>query len=216
MRALRGLYAITPDRPFCRLPLATQVEQAIAGGARLIQYREKGGDTTKRRNEASAVLAVCRTAAVPLIINDDLELTAAIDADGIHLGREDADPQEARRRLGPTAIIGISCYDSFERARWAQDIGADYAAFGRFFPSTTKPDAVQATPHLLRRARRELTLPLVAIGGITPENGRSLVLTGADMLAVIDGVFGQPDIRSAALAFNRLFATEVAPDDAIP
>jgi len=216
MTRLRGLYAVTPEHPVPTCPLLRQVEQAIAGGARVIQYRDKGEDAGKRRDEAAALLAVCRAAGVPLIVNDDLELAQAVGADGIHLGRGDADPQEARRRLGPNALIGISCYDRFERARWAQDMGADYAAFGRFFPSSTKPGAVQATPHLLRRARRELTLPLVAIGGITPENGGSLILAGADMLAVVVGVFGQPDIRGAALAFTRLFPMEVAFDDPIP
>jgi thiamine-phosphate pyrophosphorylase len=150
-------------------------------------------------------LAVCHSAGVPLIVNDDLELAARIGADGVHLGKDDANPREARRRLGPRAIIGVSCYDRLEDALRAQKVGADYAAFGRFFPSSTKPLAVQATPALLSRARERLTLPLVAIGGVTPENGRSLISAGADMLAVVDGVFGQPDIHAAAAAFNNLF-----------
>jgi thiamine-phosphate pyrophosphorylase len=118
---------------------------------------------------------------VPLIVNDDLELAQRIGADGVHLGREDADPRDARERLGANAIVGVSCYDQLERAHWAQEVGADYAAFGRFFPSATKPQAVPASLDLLRRARRELALPPVAIGGITPENGRSLIAAGADM-----------------------------------
>ncbi|MEA3275408.1 MAG: thiamine phosphate synthase [Pseudomonadota bacterium] len=205
MNRPRGLYAITPAEPVCGPSLAIRVEQAIRGGARMIQYREKSGSPEKRLREATELLAVCSAAGVPLIVNDDLDLAAQLGAAGVHLGRDDADPVTARRHLGPSAIIGISCYDRYERAQWAQEAGADYAAFGRFFPSTTKPTAVQASPELLRRARRELTLPLVAIGGITPENGRSLIEAGADMLAVVDAVFGQPDIRAAAESFTRLF-----------
>lgn len=190
---------------FCDTLLATQVEQAIAGGARLIQYRNKGGDAAARLRTARSLLAVCRAAAVPLIINDDLDLAARIGADGVHLGQDDPDPREARSRLGPGAIIGVSCYDQLQRALHAQAIGADYVAFGRFFPSATKPLAVPATPELLRRARRHLAIPLVAIGGITPESGRLLIAAGADMLAAVDAVFGQSDIRAAAAAFDPLF-----------
>jgi thiamine-phosphate pyrophosphorylase len=206
MSRLSGLYVITPETPATTPSLAAQVEQAIAGGARIVQYRDKSDDPGKRLRDANALLAVCRAAAVPLIVNDDLDLAARIGAAGLHLGADDADPQEARRALGPRAIIGISCYDRLERAVHAQKIGADYAAFGRFFPSSTKPHAVQATPDLLRCAGERLALPLVAIGGITPENGRSLISAGADMLAVVDAVFGQPDIRAAATAFTRLFS----------
>ncbi len=216
MIRLRGLYAITPAHPRAASPLPAQVEEAIVGGARLVQYRNKGRDGAARLADARGLLAVCRKHGIPLIINDDLELAAAVGADGVHLGRDDPEPREARGRLGPDAIIGVSCYDELERAREAQHAGADYAAFGRFFASATKPRAVPAAPDLLRRARRELSLPLVAIGGITPENGGPLIAAGADMLAVVEGVFGQPDIRAAALAYNRLFPTEVSPDDPIP
>jgi thiamine-phosphate pyrophosphorylase len=182
------------------------VGQAIAGGARLIQYRNKAGDPDRRRRDALALLEVCRSAGVPLIINDDLDLAERIGADGVHLGRDDPDPREARRRLGPDAIIGLSCYNQLDRAAQAQEIGADYAAFGRFFPSSTKPLAVRATLDLLRRARGDLSISLVAIGGITPENGRPLISAGADMLAAVESVFTQPDIRAAAAAFTKLFS----------
>jgi len=205
MSRLRGLYAITPEIPQVTPPLATQVELAIAGGARLVQYRDKSGDADKRRREAQALLSVCRAAGVPLIINDDLELAQKIGADGVHLGKDDVDTADARARLGPRAIIGVSCYDRLERAVDGRGLGADYAAFGRFFPSTTKPLAVQADPELLRRASNRLNMPLVAIGGITPENGGILISAGADMLAVVEAVFGRPDIRRAAAAFARLF-----------
>jgi len=208
MRLLRGLYAITPDQPAHQRPLADLVAETLAGGARIIQYRNKGADRNRRHAEATAVLKLCRQAGALLIVNDDLELAVSIAADGIHLGRGDADPRQVRARLGADAIVGISCYNLFARAREAQDIGANYAAFGRFFPSGTKPDAVPASPELLRRARRELRLPLVAIGGITPENGGPLIGAGADMLAVVNGVFAAADVRAAAQAFTELFAKE--------
>lgn len=205
MSRLRGLYAITPERSQTSRLLEKQVAQAIAGGARMIQYRNKGRDRERRLRDARALLALCRANAIPLIINDDLDLADQIRADGVHLGEGDADPLEARKRLGPRAIIGVSCYDQLARAAHAQNIGADYAAFGRFFPSATKPHAAQARPDLLRLAREHLSIPLVAIGGITPENGNPLISAGADMLAVVDAVFGKPDIRAAASAFNALF-----------
>jgi thiamine-phosphate pyrophosphorylase len=138
-----------------------------------------------------------------------------VEADGVHLGRDDSALRRARRLLGPSAIIGVSCYDRLGRARAAQSAGADYLAFGRFFPSRSKPQAVPAGLELLRAARRELYLPLVAIGGITPENGRALVCAGADMLAVIHGVFGQEQPARAAGAFDRCFHPEDT-DDPIP
>lgn len=205
MSRLYGLYAVTPEVARTPVPLAEQVAQAIAGGARLIQYRNKTGTSAERLRIARSLLAVCRTAGVPLIINDDLALAARIGADGVHLGRDDPDPREARKRLGPGAIIGVSCYDRLQRARQAQAIGADYAAFGRFFPSATKPRAVQVTPELLRRARGQLGIPLVAIGGITPENAHLPIAAGADLVAAVDGVFGHSDIRAAAAAFAALF-----------
>jgi thiamine-phosphate pyrophosphorylase len=110
---------------------------------------------------------------VPLIVNDDPRLAAEVEADGVHLGRDDRGLRPARKLLGPSAIIGVSCYDRLERARVAQAEGADYLAFGRFFPSHSKPGAVPAGIELLRAAHREFYLPLVAIGGITPENGRA-------------------------------------------
>lgn len=205
---LTGLYAITPHPSRCTQPLIPAVEQAIAGGTRVVQYRHKGSGPSGGRGRAEALLQVCRRHRIPLIINDDLELAAAIGADGVHLGRDDADPVAARRRLGADALIGISCYDSLDNARRAQALGADYAAFGRFFPSRSKPQAVQADPALLHRARAELDLPLVAIGGITPENGAALIAAGAHMLAAIDAVFSRPDIRAAASALANLFTME--------
>ncbi len=145
---------------------------------------------------------------IPLIVNDDVELAAAVGAAGVHLGRDDAALQAARTRLGAEAIIGISCYNDLQRARQAAQAGADYVAFGRFYPSHSKPQAVLAEPALLSQATTELALPVVAIGGITPANGRALLAAGASMLAAIHGVFGQPDITAAARRYADLFMEE--------
>ena len=205
---LRGLYAIADTGLAAALSLDLQVAAAIQGGARVIQYRDKGEDQGRRMREAESLLSICRAHRVPLIVNDDLALAAAVGADGIHLGRDDVPLPLARERLGASAIIGVSCYNQLERARRAESDGADYVAFGRFFPSLTKPDAVAADADLLRMARARIRLPLVAIGGITPDNGSLLVRAGADMLAVIHGVFGQTDITTAAQRFSRLFESE--------
>lgn len=201
---MRGLYAIT-DSALRNDDLQRQVARAIAGGARVIQYRDKGTDDSRREREAREILALCRAQHVPLLINDDLELAHRIHADGVHIGQTDAALSDARRLLGEQAIIGVSCYNRIERARAARAGGADYVAFGRFFNSDSKPDAVAADPGLLRQARAELDCPLVAIGGITAQNGRLLIDAGADMLAIIRGVFAADDVTAAASAITQLF-----------
>lgn len=185
------------------------VSAALKGGAVAVQYRRKGGAAAARRQDVDALLACCRPRGVPVIVNDDLELAAASASAGVHLGRDDATCAEARARLGPGAVIGVSCYNRPDLAVAARAAGADYVAFGRFFPSRTKPAAVGADAALLRRARPLVDCPVVAIGGITAENGAPLVAAGADLLAVIDGVFGAPDIRAAAAAFGALFPRSV-------
>jgi thiamine-phosphate pyrophosphorylase len=204
---LRGLYAITPEHS--ALPLTDQVEQALQGGARLIQYRDKSGDAPRRCAEAQALIQLCRRHGVPLVINDDLELAAAVGADGVHLGRDDPSLAAARERLGSGALIGVSCYNELRNAERAWALGADYLAFGRFFPSASKPGAVPASLDLLRQARTRFPLPLVAIGGIRPENGGPLLAAGADMLAAIEAVFGTGEVRGACQAFADLFATAI-------
>jgi thiamine-phosphate pyrophosphorylase len=201
----RGLYAITDSERIPRGNLTARVAQAIDGGAVLIQYREKFLSREERGREAQALVMLCRERGIPLIINDDIELAAASAAAGVHLGQNDAPVGQARRRLGPQAIIGVSCYNQLERARAAASMGASYVAFGRFFPSRTKPGTVSAQPALLAQSRKEIDLPIAAIGGITPENGAELIDAGADLLAVIHGVFGQPDIKAAAQAYAALF-----------
>jgi thiamine-phosphate pyrophosphorylase len=200
-----GLYAITDDALIPPGQLTECVTQAIAGGATVIQYRNKQALDGERRYAAAALAVLCRQHTIPLIINDDAELAAAVGAAGVHLGKTDATIRQARELLGSRAIIGVSCYNNLERAVAAAQAGADYVAFGRFFPSRSKPDAQQAETSLLSRARQCLDVPIVAIGGITPGNGRSLLAAGANLLAAIHGVFGQPDIRAAAAQYAELF-----------
>ena len=188
----RGLYAIADA--VCD---ERAVSEAIAGGAVVVQYRAKSKPSDERRRQALVLGRICHRHAVPFIVNDDPELARTVGADGVHLGRSDAPYAVARGVLGPTAIIGVSCYDDLDRASEATAAGADYVAFGSFYPSASKPDAVRAEPALLGRARRRLFIPLVAIGGITPENGGRLIGAGADLLAVIRGVFGSCDRREA-------------------
>ena len=204
-RIKRGLYAITDTALLADSVLVERVGQAIRGGATVIQYRDKQLPDESRRHQADALAALCSSHGVPLIINDDVALAAAVGAAGVHLGENDADLQAARRLLGTDAIIGVSCYNRLELALQAAASGADYVAFGRFFPSSTKPGAVQALPALLTEARQVLDIPVVAIGGITPENGRALVSAGAGLLAVIHGIFGQQDIEAAARRYSALF-----------
>lgn len=201
---INGLYVITPQTADTAALLA-KVRLALQGGARVVQYRDKSGDVALRFEQASELLTLCREFGVPLIINDDLRLADLTGADGLHIGRDDGSLGEARVILGPRRIIGVSCYNDLQLARAAQDGGADYAAFGSFFASPTKPEAVPAPLDLLRAAKHELTLPLVAIGGITDANGAALIEAGADALAVISAVFDAPDIRAAALKFDLLF-----------
>lgn len=210
-----GLYAITESRLTPPGMMIEEVSLAIDGGAVVIQYREKHLSREERGREARALARLCHERDIPLIINDDIELAAACGAAGVHLGQDDAPVSRARRRLGQRAIIGVSCYNQMERARIAAGTDASYVAFGRFFPSNTKPEAVHALPALLTQARREIKLPIVAIGGITPENGAELVHAGADLLAVIHGVFGQPDISAAAQAYAALFNARDGPDSLI-
>jgi thiamine-phosphate pyrophosphorylase len=202
---ITGLYAIADSAYLHDDAFVPAVRAALDGGARIIQYRDKKSGATQREAIAHALNAACRAHGVPLFINDDVRLAGVVGAAGVHLGRNDPDIDAARAALGPTVLIGVSCYNELARARAAQDAGADYVAFGRFFPSHTKPQALPATPELLRTARTELKIPIVAIGGITPENGALLIKAGADALAVIEGVFNQPDIRAAAERYARLF-----------
>jgi len=202
---LKGLYIITDDS-LSGASLLDHVQQALVGGARLVQYRNKGDSDVVREHTARAILELCREQRVPLLINDDVKLARKIGADGVHLGQSDTRLVEARQQLGAGAIIGVTCHASLELAKQAQENGASYVAFGRFFPSKTKPDAPAANPSLLIDAKQQLSVPICAIGGITPDNASLLIENGADLIAVIHGVFGQADIESAAKCYKKVFA----------
>lgn len=201
--AIKGLYAITPDLSDTD-ELLRQVRLVLQGGAQLLQYRNKAASTELRAVQALALHALTRQFSVPLIINDDVRLAAAVDAEGVHLGATDGAIAAARAVLGQAKLIGVSCYNRKTLAQEAVRAGADYVAFGAFFPSGVKPDAVRADPELLAWARRELDVPLVAIGGITSGNAAALLQAGADALAVISAVFDAADIQFAAREFSTL------------
>ena len=203
-RGISGLYAVTPDSNDTPALLA-KVEAALAGGARLLQYRNKTASPALRLLQGRALLALCWEYQVPLIINDHLDLALALDAHGLHLGADDGQLSEARARLGSGKLLGASCYRSVETAMDAQQSGADYVAFGGFFPSTVKPSTTRAPLSLLQDAKQRLSVPVVAIGGITIENAPQLVAAGANGVAVISALFSAPDIRAAARGFSALF-----------
>lgn len=198
----RGLYLITPDEPDTGRLLARA--DAVLDHAALLQYRNKSASAELRRGQAEALLGLCAARGVRLIVNDDLALAQAIGANGVHLGEDDGDARAARAALGPDALIGVSCYDDSDRARAAAATGASYVAFGAFFPSSTKPNARRAAFELLGDSAG-FGLPRVAIGGITPDNARSVVAAGADLIAVISGVFDAPDPPAAARAYRACF-----------
>ncbi len=202
----RGLYGITPQALLADdRRLLEAVDAALEGGMAWLQYRAKNLPNEQRLRQARALRRLCHEHDAQLIVNDDVDLAIAAGADGVHLGREDGAIAEARRRLGADALIGASCYDRLELARQALDQGADHVAFGRFFPSSTKPHAVQAPVDLLAQARRELDCPICAIGGITADNGAQLIEAGADLLAVVEGLFSAEDIGQRARQFTRLW-----------
>jgi len=198
---LRGLYAITPDGVDGE-QLVEKVRQALEGGIVLLQYRRKTVSSKNRFLEASKLMQFARARAVPFIVNDDVELALALDADGVHVGRDDAGVALARKRL-PGKIVGASCYDSASLAGSAVRAGADYVAFGSVFASPTKPAAVRAPLSLFRN---DFGIPLCAIGGITLDNAPQVIEAGAELLAVISDLFDAPDIRSRAREYGRLFS----------
>jgi thiamine-phosphate pyrophosphorylase len=201
---IAGLYAITPE---CAdtTDLLRLARQALSGGARVLQYRNKSGDVALRLTQAVALRELTREFGATFIVNDDVQLAAKVDAEGVHLGAADGELETARAMLGKHKIIGVSCYNRVFLARQAVAEGADYVAFGAFFPSAVKPDAAVAEVGLLREARAEFTVPLVAIGGITALNAAPLLDAGADALAVISAVFDAADIQMSAQDFSRLF-----------
>ncbi len=201
----RGLYAITAPELTPGEQLVPACEAALAGGAVLLQYRDKEATETERLSRGRALRALCERYGARLIINDDARLAHAVDAHGVHLGQQDDDPDQARTLLGPDAILGMSCHGDPELACAAARRGMDYVALGRFFPSRTKPEAPPASLATLRALRGELELPIVAIGGVNPDNAPELIRAGADLVAVIHDLFSAPDIEARARQFRACF-----------
>ncbi|NIO41237.1 MAG: thiamine phosphate synthase [Burkholderiales bacterium] len=200
-----GVYAITPEIEDTS-ELVKRGTAALVGGIRIIQYRNKTGSASLRREQCLALLERLRGVGGTLIVNDDINLAFDVQADGVHLGKDDESFADARHKLGDNKIIGVSCYNDFARARALQAAGADYIAFGSFFPSVTKPTAVGASIDLLVRAKAELKVPVVAIGGINKENAGDLINAGADAIAVLSALFLVDDVEQEAEFFSSLFA----------
>ncbi|MBE0623625.1 MAG: thiamine phosphate synthase [Burkholderiales bacterium] len=201
---LAGLYAVTPDEPGTDI-LVRKVGLALRGGASVVQYRNKAAAPELQLEQGRALAALCRAASAAFIVNDDVALALELGADGAHLGADDGDLVEARRRLGPDKLLGASCYGRIELARAAADSGADYLAFGSVFSSVTKPGAVRAPLSIFAEARRSIALPLVAIGGISLQNAPQVFAAGADAVAVISALFDAEDIAGRAAGFTRLY-----------
>ncbi|MGB8516738.1 MAG: thiamine phosphate synthase [Gallionella sp.] len=200
---IKGLYAITPDE-LDTAALLRKARPTLQGGARILQYRNKLADAKLRLIQAAKLRELTSEFGTIFIVNDDVQLAQQVDANGVHLGGEDGSVAAARKLLGVNKLIGVSCYNRLELARQAAKDGADYVAFGAFFASSVKPEAVVASVELLQQARREIALPIVAIGGITLENGARLLAAGADALAVISAVFSAHDIEQTARQFSEL------------
>ena len=202
---IKGLYAITPDLSDIS-KLLRDVRLALQGGAQVLQYRNKTAAAALQTQHALALRELTREFGTTFIVNDDAQLAARVDADGVHLGGEDGSVAAARALLGKDKLIGVSCYNRTSLAHEAVRQGADYVAFGAFFSSSVKPEAVQADVQLLKTARSELNVPIVAIGGITQQNGAALIAAGADALAVITALWNAPDIEASAQEFSTLFS----------
>jgi thiamine-phosphate pyrophosphorylase len=201
---INGLYVVTPDIADTQL-LCRLVASAIEGGASIVQYRNKQASHLLQTQQARALLPICRQHQVPLIINDSIKICLTLDADGVHLGADDGNLGAARARLGAGKILGASCYNQFALAQAAQQAGCDYVAFGACFASSTKPDAAAASLDLFERAQQALTIPSVAIGGITLKNGALAIKSGAAAIAVINAIFSAEDVKSTAQQFTQLF-----------
>lgn len=199
----RGLYLLTPDEADTDRLLA-RTRPLLEAGVAMLQYRNKQANAILRAAQAKALAAACRESRTPFIVNDDWRLALEVDADGAHLGEDDGELRQARQALGPNRLLGASCYNRLDLAARAAHAGADYLAFGAFFPSGTKPLARRAEPGLLAETGR-FGLPRVAIGGITPDNAGSLIAAGAELLAVIGAVFDADEPVAVVRAFNHRF-----------
>jgi thiamine-phosphate pyrophosphorylase len=202
--SMHGLYVIVDTQAMAGRPFDKTVEQVLLGGARILQYRDKTSENARRLDQARILSTLCHRYAATLFINDDPELAVAVDAQGVHLGRQDT-PVAHVRAAFPQLLVGASCYNSLERARRNVADGAAYVAFGSFFPSPTKPQAIRAEADLLTRARQEFDVPLVAIGGIMADNARGLIESGADAVAVISAVLKADDPQRASREIADMF-----------
>ncbi|SEF40362.1 thiamine phosphate synthase [Nitrosomonas ureae] len=202
---IRGLYAITPDSGNTG-ELLDKTQQVLAGGAQCIQYRNKSVDNALRKKQAGLLLQLCRKYAIPLIVNDDIDLAIEIDADGVHVGRDDISVSDARKFLKRGRIIGASCYNNLDLAIEAEKQGADYVAFGAFFSSVTKPEATPVSISLIKQARQILTASVVGIGGIRLINAAMFVHNGCDAIAVCSDLFQAGNVRIRAAQYTQLFA----------
>ncbi len=200
-----GLYVITDPTLCPNDTLIEQVTQALKGGAKIVQFRDKSSSFLAQLTLSKQLKTLCEQYQAYFIVNDNIELAKQSQAHGIHIGKDDQNLITARQQLGKQAIIGVSCYNDVSLALQMERLGADYVAFGRFFPSKTKPNAPQAELNTLKQAKQTLTIPIVAIGGITAENAPELIATGVDSLAVIQGVFAQENIQTAALRIHQQF-----------
>jgi thiamine-phosphate pyrophosphorylase len=201
---IKGLYAVTPDMADTDL-LLQKVEAALQGGINMLQYRNKAANHKLQTQQARAILPLCRQYNVPLIINDSVKLCLTLDADGLHLGADDGKLNEVRIRIGKDKILGASCYNRFDLALSAQQQGASYVAFGACFASSTKPNAPVASLGLFTRAKTELKIPTVAIGGITLQNAPQVISAGANAIAVINAIFGADDVKLVSQQFSKVF-----------
>ncbi|MEB0138254.1 MULTISPECIES: thiamine phosphate synthase [unclassified Undibacterium] len=204
MYPLRGLYLVTPDWDDTEQLLAVS-EQALQGGAQLLQYRHKTAGLAQRREQAAALLRLCRRYGIACIINDHLDLCQELDADGVHVGGTDLAPAQVRAALGPDKIVGASCYGDLALAQQAAAAGVSYLAFGGFYPSRVKQYAVGTPADLVSQAQQRWNLPCVVIGGMTVDNCQPLIARGSAMVAVISSVYSVPDPGAAARSFAALF-----------
>lgn len=205
---MKGLYVITSEQHVASGSLPEVVEQALIGGAAVVQYRDKRPSRPPVDDQLMEIHGLCRDYGALMIINDDVELARSVNADGVHLGKDDMAVAHAREYLRSNKVIGVSCYNDTQCVESMIQSGADYIALGSFYSSATKPQATEVSIDTLKHVRQMTDLPLVAIGGITAENGSALVEAGADMLAVVNGVFGHEDITGAARDISALFLSQ--------
>ena len=204
-KQLKGLYAITDEYLIDEHDFTQSIEYALQGGSKIIQYRDKSNHPHKKLQQANALRSLCDQYHALLIINDDIALSRAVNADGVHLGKDDTTIATARQQLGDNAIIGISCYNDINMAIEAEKNHADYVAFGAMFSSPTKPEASNTSPEIISQARKVINIPICAIGGITRKNIVQVTQNGADMAAVISDLFSGDDIKNVAHKLSQYF-----------